>query len=392
MTAPAPSAHLRGLDGLRALAVLAVILWHAALASRVPVASLGLLRPVAYFGWAGVDLFFALSGFLITSLLLREEARNLRLHGAPSISLRRFYLRRALRILPVFYVVFALLTWGLRGVDALRSVRPERVLAEPFPYGLWPYATFWSNYLHAWAPSHQHHAVTPGGAYMVFWSLCVEEHFYLLWPPVLAVLRARRARVGVCLAVCLTLPAARDAVVRLGVDTLRSVHMISHYRFDALLWGALAALTLDLTAGRDLPRRMLLSCSVIAALGAYASGALSVVPVGSAAGFGFGLGALGLACAMLVLELVLRPDSSVVRALELSPVRYVGRLSYAMYLTHLPMLDLARAVLFEDDTRRGAGDLVELFVLTAALTLAASAALHALVEKPFLKLKDRFAA
>ncbi|MBK6533676.1 MAG: acyltransferase [Deltaproteobacteria bacterium] len=391
MTAPSPPLHLRGLDGLRAGAVTAVILWHVALATRAPATALGALRPVAYLGWAGVDLFFALSGFLITTLLLREEAKSARETGVPRFSLRRFYVRRALRILPVFYVVFALLTWGLRGVAMFRSVHPERVAGEALPFGLLPYATFWSNYLHAWAPSHQHHAVTPGGAYMVFWSLCVEEHFYLLWPPALTLLRTRRARVIACLALCLALPALRFVVVHRGLDTLRSVHMISHYRFDALLWGALAALLLDVEFLRDRPRRLLLAVSSLGALAFYATGALSVVPVGTAAGFAWGLGLLGLACALVVLEVARRGDTAVVRALELAPLRWVGRLSYAMYLVHVPMIDVARAVYLVEPRARGAAEVLGVFVLALALTLAVAQALHVAVERPFLRLKDRFA-
>src|SRR5512146_2421844 len=106
--ATAAAFHVRSFDGVRGLAILLVIAYHTVGATAYPDATLGWARPLLMSGWAGVDIFFALSGFLITTLLLREENRE-RLAGRPArFSLSRFYLRRALRILPAFFAVFAL--------------------------------------------------------------------------------------------------------------------------------------------------------------------------------------------------------------------------------------------------------------------------------------------
>ncbi len=134
-----------------------------------------------------------------------------------------------------------------------------------------------------------------------------------------------------------------------------------------------------------------ISVSSLGALAFYATGALSVVPVGTAAGFGWGLGLLGLACALVVLEVARRGDTAVVRALELAPLRWVGRLSYAMYLVHVPMIDVARAVYLVEPRAQGAAEVLGVFVLALALTLVVAQALHVVVERPFLRLKDRFA-
>lgn len=137
-----------GFDGVRAIAILAVILWHGAIVNQFPLEAMGPLRPLVLSGWMGVDLFFALSGFLITSLLLREERRRASVDGCRRFSLSGFYTRRALRILPVFVVVFVLQTFVLSG--HLSSVNGDKILASNSPFGVWPYATFWGNYFIFW--------------------------------------------------------------------------------------------------------------------------------------------------------------------------------------------------------------------------------------------------
>jgi peptidoglycan/LPS O-acetylase OafA/YrhL len=143
------------LDGLRAIAVLAVVWHHAA---HDPT----LLRvfPAARFGFLGVDLFFEISGFLIVTLLLRER------DGSGRISLGNFYARRTLRIFPLYY--------GLLAAASLLYffVRREGGGAEAFRSELWVMALYLSN----WIPV--------SGMFAVTWSLAAEEQFYLVWPPI----------------------------------------------------------------------------------------------------------------------------------------------------------------------------------------------------------------
>ena len=107
-----------------------------------------------------------------------------------NFSLKRFYARRALRILPVFFVVFAVNTWVLAGY--LPSVFVNGRRFTHLAFGLWPYATFWGNYVELVAGWLHRPVGGPGRAYHVYWSLCVEEHFYLLWPLLLSSVKARR--------------------------------------------------------------------------------------------------------------------------------------------------------------------------------------------------------
>lgn len=195
-------AHWPGLDGLRGIAALAVVLFHA----RFWFAN----------GYAGVDVFFALSAFLITSLLLREHAR----HGA--IALRRFYARRVLRLYP------ALLLAGA-GVLALGLVSQRLDRVGPAALAALAYVSNWWIYLGHPAPLLEH-----------TWTLAIEEHFYALWPPTLALLLSRRPgrrRLGWALVGL----AALVLVVRWPVaDAVRG----SYLRGVPVIWGALAALVL----------------------------------------------------------------------------------------------------------------------------------------------------
>ena len=152
ISSPMSRIHLPGLDGIRAIAVVGV-LWHHAGPNR----SLFHIN-----GFLGVDLFFVLSGLLITSLLLHEQASTGR------IALGRFYMRRALRIFPLYYFVLAAMTLYFVVSSAASSQR-DHFLHE-LPWQL--------SYLSNWVPIHSLMAIS--------WSLSTEEQFYFVWPPLLA--------------------------------------------------------------------------------------------------------------------------------------------------------------------------------------------------------------
>jgi peptidoglycan/LPS O-acetylase OafA/YrhL len=386
---PARSFHFRSFDGVRGIAILMVIAYHAVATTSYPDVTLGWLRPWLMAGWTGVDLFFGLSGFLITSLLVREEGRAVRAGQPPRFSLGRFYLRRVFRILPAFYAVFALETCLLSRYPFVPSAGLSEI--QHAPLGLVPYGTFWANYFMAYGARWTGHAVLfPRGAYTVYWSLCVEEHFYLLWPIFLFAVKRTRARVAVSLAVCLTLPVLRHLAMALGWDHPLAVHFASHYRLDSILWGGLAALLANRIAWRDSTRRLLLGAggSLVALLVVTAT--MSVSPIGRPIGFSAGFSLLSLTTATLLLELTRRPDTWLCRVLEFRPLVAVGRVSYGMYLLHLPMMDLAMLLLFAVPRRPTLPNLGMAIVLFWLATFAAAQILYQLVEKRFLALKDRY--
>jgi len=380
-----------GLDGLRAFAIGLVIVWHVLVSTRFPITRFGPLAPFLRTTWAGVDLFFALSGFLITSLLLREEDRNAARGGPATFSLGKFYLRRTLRILPVFYAVFALLVVVAARFPSMQSVRVAQLHATGSPLGLWPYALFFGNYYWAYVVSFRLH-LNPGNAFLVFWSLCIEEHFYLLWPLALRLVKRLQLRLALALGLCILLPTLRFLETRADPSMHVTVHFASHYRIDALLCGALVALGVHGGWLGDRSRRTLLALALGTVFALIVTHQLTLVPHGTPLGSGLGLTALAMSGALLSAELAQQPTSRFARGLDLAPLRVMGRLSYAMYLVHFPMLDLAKRVVYRFSRAPTFANLGLLIALTTLFSLASAWVLHRLVERPFLKLKDRFAA
>ena len=373
------------------MAILLVLVWHTRVVTAFPVEGLGAAWPLVMMGWAGVDLFFALSGFLITTLLLREEARRVEAGRPPGFSLPRFYARRALRILPVFYAVFILNAYLLSWFPVFRSINVQEVRQQGSPFGLVPYATFLGTYFLAYGRSWLGPSITqPGEAFQVFWSLCVEEHFYLLWPAFLLLVRSRRARVLASLTICLGLPLLRAAALARGWDSHLVVHFASHYRLDSILWGGLAALVLPRLALGASTRRWLLAgvAGLIAVL--VGSRALSVQPPPSALGAGLGLSLLAAWTALLLVDLVREPQSLLARVLEWRPLVKLGQLSYALYLIHLPMMDLGFAWLFAAPRAPTLVNLALACTLFTVLGVAAAWVLNRTIERPALALKDHW--
>jgi peptidoglycan/LPS O-acetylase OafA/YrhL len=381
--------HFRSFDGVRGLAILMVIAYHAVSTTAFPDATLGWVRPWLMAGWTGVDLFFGLSGFLITSLLLREEDRELRAGRRQRFSLGRFYLRRVFRILPAFYAVFALNTCFLSRYAFVPSAGLSEI--QHSALGLLPYGTFWANYFMSYGPRWTGHAVfLPREAYAVYWSLCVEEHFYLLWPIFLCLVKRTSARVAVSLVLCLTLPVLRHLAMASGWDQPLAVHYASHYRLDGILWGGLAALVASRITWRDSIRRLLLGAGGLLIASLVVTNTMSVRPIGQPIGFSAGFSLLALTTAVLLLELTRRPHTWLCRALEFRPLVAVGRVSYGMYLLHLPVMDLAMILLFAVPRRPTIVNLGAAIVFFWFVTFAAAQLLYHLVEKRLLALKDRY--
>ena len=213
-----PRGHIPALDALRGVAVLAVLLYHFG-SHTAPEGTVGrLTSTLLRLGGSGVDLFFVLSGFLITGILYDSKGRGR--------YFRDFYVRRSLRIFPLYYVV---LIGGLLVLPAL-GVGVDAGPASDRPW-LWVYGT---NAVQA-----------TRGAYVFgwfdhFWSLAVEEHFYLVWPLVIAAL-GRRAAMGASLGCVATAVVSRWALVANG-DHAIAAYVATPCRLDALAVGAFLAL------------------------------------------------------------------------------------------------------------------------------------------------------
>ena len=335
---PAPAAaraHRRDIDGLRAVAVLPVILFHAGL-------------PAFSGGYLGVDVFFVISGFLITGILLRELAEG-------RFSLARFYERRARRILPALTLVLvACVPFGLAWMSPpqLAQLGRETVAAALSVSNV----LYWRT-LDYFGPAAEHLPL------LHTWSLGVEEQFYLLFPLALAALHRRGAGLGPALALlgALSLAAALWAFARHP----EAGFFLLPFRAWELLAGAGVALAM--TADRT-------PCGLCAGLGlAAVLAAMAAVPLGLLSG----LAPMALACLGTALVLRYSGPGAPAWALLAHPAPVgIGLISYSAYLWHQPILAFAR-IRFGDGLPLG---------VMAALGLAAlplAWASWALVEQPF---------
>jgi peptidoglycan/LPS O-acetylase OafA/YrhL len=301
----------------------------------------------------GVDLFFAISGFLITTLLLRER----RTEG--TVSVGRFYARRALRIFPAYYLVLGL--YALRAV----ALMPDGPTREHFLRSLPYWATYTSNWF-----------VDFGlGAPILFafgWSLATEEQFYALWPWL-----ARCPR-WVMPAAAVVLLAA-DQGVELGIMGAAwpplAVRMVASIASPICL-GALLACALD-------AEPTFRALSVL--LGHRASApAMAVLVAALVVWLPMPVIFVQTAMALLVAACCVRPDHGLVRWLQVRPARAVGTLSYSLYLVHVTAIAAAKRLF-----PAHASDAPLVFVVGLALGLPLAWLLHRAVEVPLLALRAR---
>jgi peptidoglycan/LPS O-acetylase OafA/YrhL len=297
---------------LRGAAVLAVLLHHLSFYCPVNSAFAERLKNVLYGGWCGVDLFFVLSGFLITGILLdTKHAENY---------FRAFYARRALRILPAYYAALTILVLAAKGsavLDAALPLRQNRIL-------YFFYLNNWWALMHGkWSPNILGH----------FWSLAVEEQFYLFWP-LMPWLLPRQKVALVAIAGFVLAPVIR-VVLYAHWGAIRDIVENPICRMDTLLMGALLAGIVR--SSKDAKRcRQLLPFLALALAGTIAAASSS----DSARAELLIFSALALAFGSVVLETFLTRNLStkLQRILCFPPLRFLGKYSYGMYLYHIPLL------------------------------------------------------
>ena len=341
-------------DGLRAVAVLLILAWHIE-ADYAPVAQQRWLKG----GYAGVDIFFVLSGFLITSILIRQREQS------EPVGLGSFYIRRALRLLPALFAFVIVQAIWASAIGVPASKEFPSILSVIFYY---------SNLVHTAALS------APGMGHV--WSLQVEEQFYVLWPVFLVVclaLTRRRAVTAVLTGgLILGIVAYRwytmDTSTNIFIAT--RVYELAQFRADTLLVGALAA---QLWANGWLPKRGLSVAAWFA--GAFTVWWLAEVGLNQHWIFLWGYTLLAVMVAVVVLALV-QTNWPVRRVLSIKPLRIIGMVSYGIYLWHY----LVFAMVGNAWPHWSAWwQAIVALTLTAGVTTAS----WFLVERPFLRLKDR---
>ena len=346
--------RIPGLDGLRAMAILIVVAGHLNVRFEDQPSHRNLLWRMAGSGGIGVDVFFVLSGYLITTLLLREFER----HGR--IDLGSFYLRRAFRILPAFYLYLsavALLVPLAGWLVPLRSM----VYAGLF---LYDYAAL----PHPWLVGH-------------LWSLAVEEQFYIFWPVLLGTCLSRWGRRGairVALALIAFGAAMRCYDGRFAYERfLGRDFMMVHTRVDTLMFGCLFALC----SGLPFFERMYTGARRfwwVAPAWFLAAGNLMTRLFGLNFRLYVGMTINGLAIAFFILYVARSPKTWLGRFLGWGPIAYLGVISYSMYLWQ----EIFTAPENTSWTGRMPG-----MLLCIALAPVVS---FELVEKPVLRLRARW--
>ena len=365
------------LDGLRGVATTCVMTMHFLSQFDAHVRALAI----------GVDVFFALSGFLITTLLFSELDRK------GTISIRKFYIRRAVRLFPALYALLAVfLVFAVVAGGKDRSHYLAEVAAAFF---------YVYNFFVAWV------GVT-GNALIQLWTLSVEQQFYLLWPLAFVFafkpkrddidLSARlTALTGLLLATVIVFPLLRMTLPHdLGAHTATSfIFGFSIMRPDAVALGCLAAFAMRLWPPAIKPDTAGPSESKLSMAGNVALGVIvAAILLGSIDAFRPFVSPLSnlatIACAVFVFDLVRNPDKPAARVLRLKPIVWMGERSYAMYIWHLLLFFVVKG--FVEGALPGRTRLVEIaaFPLSMALTILVSMASWRFVESPAMKLKKRF--
>lgn len=340
--------YIPGLDGFRGVAVIAVLAFHAGLSH-----SRG--------GFLGVDAFFVLSGYLITSLLVAEWRRS------TAISLRTFWARRSRRLLPAILLVVAAVTlyWAFFGQLSQRPALRFDALATLGYVANWRFIFAKAAYFAPFSTS---------SPLRHLWSLAVEEQFYLVWPlVVLFVLRRWSVRT---LAIVTASLAVVSVVAMVAVYRSGSVSR-AYYGTDArahvLLIGALLALAVPHLAARPAWRGAIAALGVAGA--AYVIWAFTQIDGQGSFLYHGGSVLFALAAAAVVATAVVVRHGPVAWVLALRPLRAVGRVSYGLYLWHWPVF---LAVTHARTGSTGGALLVARLAVTALLTVAS----YELIERP----------
>lgn len=334
------------LDGLRAISVLAVV-WHHT-AGKTYEGFLGR-------GALGVDMFFAISGFLITTLLLRERSRT------GGVSLRKFYARRTLRIFPVYYLV--LLTYTVL-VAVTRSGTSE---ADAFWHHLPAFATYTSNWF-------VDLSTDSNVTFYFAWSLATEEQFYLFWPPLLVLLlHWRQGRAGVAVLAIVILAAVTIAVDR-GVRSDALAWRVVGSLAVPILLGAAAAILLHYRRSFD---RLAPVLGQRFAAPVFGVGALVLVALGAPEEI------VQLTMVLLIAACCVREDTWLHPVLTLRPLVFIGVISYGVYLMHMLAANLVRPAIGDQY-----GLLV--FLATVPVVLLVAYLSFRFVEQPILARKRQY--
>lgn len=344
--------YIPALDGLRAFAIIAVILFHAEI-------------PGFRGGFIGVDLFFVLSGFLITSLLIEEYGKR----GV--VSLKNFYIRRILRLFPALILMLSVFVI-LNLIFVERSKASDNITDSLIVLF---YSANWTRALGFGRPDWLGHA----------WSLSIEEQFYLLWPVIFIILlkfvRNRSKLILFTAAIALGSLLVRWLLTYYGNPPYRMFNGLDT-RADGLLTGCSLSIILHTNNFRDLlqrtesVRKYLLPLSVLLIILSLFLSSWS-----HKLNMYIGFTAVNLSASVLIYSIVLNKAGILQRLLVLPAVVWIGKISYGLYLWHDTIFSVMAFYGFSK---------YEIFFWGTGLTFCAAVLSYYLIEQPFLKLKNKY--
>jgi len=347
------------LDGVRAVAIVSVILYH-----------LGYkwLRG----GFLGVDIFFVLSGYLITSLLLAEKASSGR------IRLASFWARRAKRLFPALALAVVGIALGMHYLEAIQvwPMRRQDLLWTIFYGANWHQIISAQDYFAQWVTA---------SPLRHMWSLAIEEQFYAAWPVTLLIATSRLTRNQLFAAIGLGIAAS---VLVMGLVYDPAAPSRAYYGTDTraheLLIGA--ALAVLLASGPELRGRV---GRIAGLLGVSASlivvGALVFMPDSSSIYYRGGSFVLSAAVAVVLFSIETRPTGVIAKLLSVNVPRWIGKVSYGLYLWHWPMVLFAPNLLYSiagSEATRFVANSVGLNLVRIGLTFVAATVSYYVVERP----------
>lgn len=366
MTVVRPAAkfgYYPALDGIRALAILAVFFFHAEILAP------GNLLFLFKGGFLGVDIFFVLSGFLITSLLIKEWERD------DAISLKKFYLRRCLRLMPAYWthlLILFLFSYALFPRAEAQKVYENNNLAYAFFY-----LTNWFRVFNgSFAAGPLNHA----------WSLAVEEQFYIFWPTILWFFLRRRARrsfillMTISLVILSALQRASLWQIEASVDRLYNGF---DTRIDCLLIGCVVGL---MVSWNMVPKNVH-ALRVIKYLSLISLALIEYIVLSTTYNTPFlylgGFTLFAVAVGILLMQMMTNPPASALALLEFPPLVWIGRVSYALYLWHCAALIFISTFSWS---------LYPKLAAATMLAFALTALSYYIIEKPFLRFKEKLSA
>ena len=341
--------HIPGLDGLRALSVLIVIIAHMGFEHLIP-------------GGFGVTVFFFISGFLITRLLLAEALKE------GGIKLGKFYMRRAIRLYPalLFMVYLTVCLYLILGYG--RPALMEIAAA----------VGYFTNFFQV---SERVAGTLPFMPWTHLWSLAVEEHFYLGFPLLVIFFRKNFRHLAVALVGIIGAAALWRAHIAFNTNLPAADYnyMMTDARIDSLAWGCLLSVLLHIKRSANNLKYMI---GFIPTVLGFAGLAASFLIRDESFRYTLRFTVQGLSIFVLILNLYYwRALDFAFPILEWKPLAWIGTVSYALYLWHVPLLDLFV---------RGFGDSLGVRITAVALSFAVAAFSMSFVEKPFILLRRKF--